>query len=106
MRLTCVRATLSFLALLVAIAGPALLLAFQVFFYFLFAVLELLVLVLLLLLIFFAETIVFAIAEHALLFAIQIVHSYQQVITVRSWPIFFLRFYSFFRFISLLLIRI
>ena len=105
MRLTCVRATLSFLALLVAIAGPALLLAFQVFFYFLFAVLELLVLVLLLLY-FFGETIIFAIAEHALLFAIQIVHSYQQVITVRSWPIFFLRFYSFFRFISLLLIRI
>ena len=96
MRLTCVRATFSFLALLVAIAGPALLLAFQVFFYVLFAVLELLVLVLLLLLFFFVgETIVFAIAEHALLFAIQIVHSYQQVITVRSWPICFLRIYSF-----------
>ena len=97
MRLTCVRATFSFLALLVAIAGPALLLAFQVFFYFLFAVLELLVLVLLLLLLlflFFWETIVFAIAEHALLLAIQIVHSYQQVITVRSWPICFLRIYS------------
>ena len=43
----------------------------------------------------FGETIIFAIAEHALLFAIQIVHSYQQVITVRSWPICFLQIYSF-----------